>query len=127
MENRRLGPLQKTVVGVQFLFVAFGATVLVSLLVGMDPSVALFTAGIGTLIFHMVTKGKVPSSWVAVLRSLPLSSRLLSWYALGTHRRGCGVWHHECFSEVPRRGVHLASLPSSRCGACDYAHRSVVG
>ena len=52
--------MQKTVVGVQFLFVAFGATVLVPLLVGMDPSVALFTAGIGTLIFHMVTKGKVP-------------------------------------------------------------------
>lgn len=60
MENRRLGPLQKTVVGVQFLFVAFGATVLVPLLVGMAPSVALFTAGVGTLIFHMVTKGKVP-------------------------------------------------------------------
>lgn len=60
MENRRLGPLQKAVVGVQFLFVAFGATVLVPLLVGMDPSVALFTAGVGTLIFHMVTKGKVP-------------------------------------------------------------------
>lgn len=60
MENKKLGPVQKTVVGVQFLFVAFGATVLVPLLVGMDPSVALFTAGVGTLIFHMVTKGKVP-------------------------------------------------------------------
>ena len=60
MSNKKFGPLQKTVVGVQFLFVAFGATVLVPLLVGMDPSVALFTAGIGTLIFHMVTKGKVP-------------------------------------------------------------------
>ena len=58
--NKQLGPLQKTVVGVQFLFVAFGATVLVPLLVGMDPSVALFTAGIGTLIFHLITKGKVP-------------------------------------------------------------------
>ena len=58
--NKKLGPVQKTVVGVQFLFVAFGATVLVPLLVGMDPSVALFTAGIGTLIFHVVTKGKVP-------------------------------------------------------------------
>lgn len=58
--NKKLGPLQKTIVGVQFLFVAFGATVLVPLLVGMDPSVALFTAGIGTLIFHLVTKGKVP-------------------------------------------------------------------
>ena len=59
-DNNNLNPVQKTVVGAQFLFVAFGATVLVPLLVGMDPSVALFTAGIGTLIFHLVTKGKVP-------------------------------------------------------------------
>ena len=51
---------RKGVVGVQFLFVAFGATVLVPLLVGLDPSTALFTAGIGTLIFHAVTRGKVP-------------------------------------------------------------------
>ena len=48
MENSKtLNPLQKTVVGVQFLFVAFGATVLVPLWVGIDPSTALFTAGIG--------------------------------------------------------------------------------
>jgi len=61
MDNMKpLNPIQKTVVGVQFLFVAFGATVLVPLLVGLDPSTALFTAGIGTLIFHLVTKGKVP-------------------------------------------------------------------
>lgn len=60
MSNKKLGPVQKTVVGVQFLFVAFGATVLVPLLVGMDPSVALFTAGVGTLLFHLLTKGKVP-------------------------------------------------------------------
>ena len=59
-DNNKLGPVQKTIVGVQFLFVAFGATVLEPLLVGMDPSVALFTAGVGTLVFHMVTKGKVP-------------------------------------------------------------------
>ena len=57
---KTLGPIQKTVVGAQFLFVAFGATVLVPLLVGLDPSVALMTAGVGTLIFHAVTKGKVP-------------------------------------------------------------------
>jgi len=61
MENKKqLSPALKTVVGVQFLFVAFGATVLVPLLVGLDPSTALFTAGIGTLIFHLVTKGMVP-------------------------------------------------------------------
>lgn len=55
-----LSPLRKTIVGIQFLFVAFGATVLVPLLVGLDPATALFTAGLGTFIFHMVTKGKVP-------------------------------------------------------------------
>lgn len=59
-KDKQLGPIKKTVVGAQFLFVAFGATVLVPLLVGLDPSVALFTAGIGTLIFHAITKGKVP-------------------------------------------------------------------
>jgi uracil permease len=59
-DTSNLGPIQKTIVGAQFLFVAFGATVLVPLLVGLDPSVALLTAGIGTLIFHAVTKGKVP-------------------------------------------------------------------
>ncbi len=58
--NGNLGIVQKTIVGAQFLFVAFGATVLVPLLVGLDPSVALLTAGVGTLIFHAVTKGKVP-------------------------------------------------------------------
>ena len=56
--DSNLSIFQKTIVGAQFLFVAFGATVLVPLLVGLDPSVALFTAGVGTLIFHLVTKGK---------------------------------------------------------------------
>jgi len=48
------------ILGVQMLFVAFGALVLVPLLTGLDPSIALFTAGAGTLIFQMVTKRKVP-------------------------------------------------------------------
>lgn len=58
--ENELSPVRKGIVGVQFLFVAFGSTVLVPLLVGLDPSTALFTAGIGTLIFHLVSKGKVP-------------------------------------------------------------------
>ncbi len=47
-------------IGGQMMFVAFGALVLVPLLTGLDPSVALFTAGMGTLIFQLVTRGKVP-------------------------------------------------------------------
>ncbi|MCU4173759.1 uracil-xanthine permease [Marinilabiliaceae bacterium N1Y90] len=51
---------KQVIIGIQFLFVAFGATVLVPLLVGISPSIALFSAGVGTLIFHLITKGKVP-------------------------------------------------------------------
>ena len=46
--------------GAQMLFVAFGALVLVPILTGLDPNVALFTAGLGTLVFQIITKGKVP-------------------------------------------------------------------
>lgn len=60
MDTQELTIPRKTIVGVQFLFVAFGSTVLLPLLVGLDPAVALFTAGIGTLVFHLVTKGMVP-------------------------------------------------------------------
>jgi len=56
----KLGVIKQSLTGIQFLFVAFGATVLVPLLIGIDPSIALFTAGVGTLIFHFITKGKVP-------------------------------------------------------------------
>lgn len=45
---------------IQHLFAMFGATVLVPLLTGMNPSLALFSAGTGTLIFHLCTKFKVP-------------------------------------------------------------------
>ena len=52
--------LQEWILSVQHLFAMFGATVLVPLLVGITPSVAILTAGIGTLIFQLCTKGKVP-------------------------------------------------------------------
>lgn len=51
---------RQLVLGIQMLFVAFGALVLVPLLTGLDPSVALFTAGAGTLLFHLLTGGSVP-------------------------------------------------------------------
>ncbi|MCK6265422.1 uracil-xanthine permease family protein [Vibrio sp. ZSDE26] len=46
--------------GAQMLFVAFGALVLVPLLTGLDPNVALFGAGVGTLIFQVITRRSVP-------------------------------------------------------------------
>src|SRR5690606_19957976 len=57
-------PLGRQVIaGAQMLFVAFGALVLMPLITGMDPNVALFTAGIGTLLFQLVTKRQVPVLW----------------------------------------------------------------
>lgn len=60
MAEHTLSPLKRSIVGVQFMFVAFGSTVLVPLLVGFDPAIALLAAGLGTLLFHSVTGGKVP-------------------------------------------------------------------
>ena len=66
---------------VQHLFAMFGATILVPLLTGMNPSLALVSAGLGTLVFHVCTKFKVPvflgSSFAfltalsAVIRTIP--------------------------------------------------------
>jgi len=54
-------PLGRQVLaGAQMLFVAFGALVLMPLITGMNPNVALFTAGLGTLLFQLVTKRQVP-------------------------------------------------------------------
>ena len=52
--------LRDFMLGAQMLFVAFGALVLVPILAGLDPNVALFTSGLGTLCFQLVTGGKVP-------------------------------------------------------------------
>ena len=60
MSTSTLSPIRKTVAGVQFMFVAFGTTVLVPILVGFDPAIALLAAGLGTLLFHLVAGGKVP-------------------------------------------------------------------
>lgn len=51
---------KRMVLAMQHLIAMFGATVLVPVLTGLDPSVALVAAGCGTLIFHLCTKGKVP-------------------------------------------------------------------
>ncbi|MBQ6161698.1 MAG: uracil-xanthine permease [Prevotella sp.] len=90
--NTELTATRKTVVGIQFLFVAFGSTVLVPLLVGLDPSTALFSAGIGTLLFHLVTKGKVPiflgSSFAFIA---PIISASKQWGMSGTLAGMAGV------------------------------------
>lgn len=52
--------MKNMILGTQMLFVAFGALVLVPLLTGLDPNVALFGAGLGTLLFQLITRRQVP-------------------------------------------------------------------
>ena len=58
--NTQISGALTPLIGLQMLFVAFGALVLVPILTGLDPNVALFTAGAGTLLFQAVTGRQVP-------------------------------------------------------------------
>lgn len=60
-DARPLGVGRMTILGLQHLFAMFGATVLVPVITGLSVSSTLLFAGIGTLIFHLCTKGKVPA------------------------------------------------------------------
>ena len=59
--DERLPWPQTAAMGVQHLIAMFGATVLAPILMGFDPNVAILMSGVGTLIFFLLTGGKVPS------------------------------------------------------------------
>ena len=59
--DERLPWPQTAVMGVQHVIAMFGATVLAPILMGFDPNVAILMSGLGTLIFFLITGGKVPS------------------------------------------------------------------
>jgi len=60
-DARKLGIPKMLVLGLQHTFAMFGATVLVPILTGLDVGTTLLFAGLGTLLFHLLTKGKVPA------------------------------------------------------------------
>ena len=60
-DARKLGIPKMLILGIQHTFAMFGATVLVPLLTGLDVATTLLMAGLGTLLFHLLTKGKVPA------------------------------------------------------------------
>ena len=60
-DARQLGKPKFAILGLQHLFAMFGATILVPLITGLDVSATLLFAGIGTLIFHIVSKLQVPA------------------------------------------------------------------
>lgn len=60
-DARKLGTPKMLILGLQHTFAMFGATVMVPLLTGLNVSTTLLFAGLGTLLFHIITKGKVPA------------------------------------------------------------------
>ena len=60
-DAKTLGVPKMLILGVQHMFAMFGATILVPMLTGLDVSTTLLFAGLGTLLFHLLTKGKVPA------------------------------------------------------------------
>lgn len=60
-DARTLGKPRMLVLGLQHMFAMFGATVLVPMLTGLDIATTLLFAGLGTLLFHFITGGKVPA------------------------------------------------------------------
>ena len=68
-DARELGTSRMLILGLQHMFAMFGATVLVPVLTGLPISATLLFAGLGTLLFHFLTKGMVP----AFLGSRPFS------------------------------------------------------
>ena len=60
-DARTLGKPRMMVLGLQHMFAMFGATVLVPMLSGLDIATTLLFAGLGTLLFHFITGGKIPA------------------------------------------------------------------
>ena len=73
--------VKDSILGLQFLFVSFGALVLVPILTGLDPNVALFTAGLGTLVFQFVNRSCVPPIFLASSFAFiaPISYGVATW------------------------------------------------
>ena len=101
-DARALGAPRMLVLGIQHMFAMFGATVLVPVLTGLSVTTTLLFAGLGTLLFHLLAKGKVPaflgSSFAFLggywaMASPSLACCMSSWppsSVPSAHRRSCG-------------------------------------
>ena len=112
-----LTPQKKTVLGLQHMVAMFGATILVPLIVGWNPSIALLSAGVGTLLFHLVSKGVVPvflgSSFAFIGPILLAQAEGYSFASIGLGIVGAGVVYlivSALVRFVPDGSVHIRNL-----------------
>ncbi|ONI37725.1 uracil permease [Candidatus Epulonipiscium fishelsonii] len=79
---------KKTILGLQHVLAMFGATVLVPILTGLNPGIAILSAGLGTLVFHAVTKGIVPVFLGSSFAFISAISLILSQFGIGAVKTG---------------------------------------
>ena len=105
MTNAKQSPAKMLLLGFQHVFAMFGATVLVPTLTGLSVSATLLFAGLGTLLFHLITKRKVPAflgSSFAFLGGYFAVNSLVSEYNAGLAEGAAAVnW-------IPYAGVGVA-------------------
>lgn len=102
--------VRTALIGAQMLFVAFGALVLVPILTGLDPNVALFTAGIGTLLFQVITKGSVPIFLASSFAFIPAISHGVATWGIAATMSGlmaAGVFYMLLSGLVALRGNNI--------------------
>lgn len=100
-DARQLGAGKTVVLGLQHMFAMFGATVLVPIITGLSVSATLLFAGLGTLLFHLLTKGKIPAF-------LGSSFAFLGGYAaVAEICKSAGIEHYSAYAGV---GVACAGL-----------------
>ena len=111
---------KKVVLGLQHTMAMFGATILVPLITGLNASVALLAAGLGTLLFHLVTKRMVPvflgSSFAFIPPLLAARAEGYSWEAVGSGIVGAAVIYIAMFDthHLHRQRGDSTSLPAGR-------------
>jgi len=90
-KERTKGFFKTTILSFQHMFAMLGATVLVPMLVGLDVSITLITAGIGTIIFYFMTKKKVPVFLGSSFAYLPAMMAIMS----GSGPIGSTLWQQK--------------------------------
>ncbi len=79
---------KKIILGLQHVLAMFGATVLVPMLTGLNPGIAILAAGLGTLVFHSVTKGIVPVFLGSSFAFIGAITLILQAYGIGAVTTG---------------------------------------
>lgn len=132
--------VKQSVAGLQILFVAFGAMVLVPLLTGLNPSMALLGAGVGTLLFQLCTRRQVPiflgssfafiapiiyatQTWGLPSTMFGLFAAGFMYFILGRPSSALVAWA-SCTSCCPRshRSRHHGDRPVGGPGSLQYGH-----